>query len=148
MNFLRLSWWCTPLISYNWVRARDLATRGKYRKALRKLSSIRRMRGPNIRPLGQWTTEYYLTEGHCHYRLDQKNKARASLEAALAALKKADIYDLREQDYIRAYIQTTHPELELINIDSIDINGIDLDNIEPDLRNYYPLTAHPEWDRD
>ncbi len=104
------------------------------------------MRGPNIRPLGQWTTEYYLSQGHCHYKLNQLDNAKESFEAALKALKKADIYTLMEQAYIRAYIISDNTDLEFSIAEPIDYEEIDLDNIEPDLRNYYPLTAHPNWD--
>jgi hypothetical protein len=146
MNYLRLSWWLTPLISFFWVRARDLSVRSKFKKTLSCLKWIKRMRGPDIRPLGQWTAEYYITQGHAQYELGQLEAARESLEKAFYELKKAKIYSRMEKSYLALYILTTHPELNLAGPQAMEINEINLDKIEPDLRNYFPLKAHPEWD--
>ncbi|MCI0654441.1 MAG: hypothetical protein L0Y38_06100 [Methylococcaceae bacterium] len=146
MNFLRLSWWLTPVISFYWVRARDLSVRSKFDKTLSCLKWIRRMRGADIRPLGQWTTEYYITQGHAQYELGQMDAARQSFTGAFRELKKADIYTRMEKSYLALYMLTTHPSLNLESQDTTDIQEINLDKIEPDLRNYYPLRAHPEWE--
>lgn len=106
------------------------------------------MRGPNIRPLGQWTTEYYMTQGHAHYELDQMDAARKSFANAFRELKKANIYPSREQSYLVLYMLTVHPLLNLKSPKPVEMSEIDLDKIEPDLRNYYPLTTHPDWDRE
>jgi hypothetical protein len=147
MNLLRLSWWLTPLISFFWVRARDQSVRSKFKKTLSCLKWIRRMRGSKIRPLGQWTTEYYLLQGHAHYELEQKEEAMESFSNGFRELRKIDIYTGMEENYLVLYVLTTHPELELGRQEPVDIKGIDLDRIDPNLRNYYPLKAHPEWDR-
>ncbi len=146
VNYPRLSWWLTPLISFFWVQARDLSVRSKFKKTLSRLKWIKRMRGPDIRPLGQWTTEFYITQGHAHYELRQLEAARESFENAFYALKKADIYSRMEKSYLALYILTAHPELNLAGPQTMEINEINLDKIEPDLRNYYPLKTHPEWD--
>jgi hypothetical protein len=146
MNYLRLSWWLTPIISFYWVRARDLSVRSKFKKSLSCLRWIKRMRGPDIRPLGQWTTEYYITQGHAQYELGQIPAARDSFAAAFRELKKADIYTNMEKSYLTFYIVTAHPNLNLEHQAPMTIEEINLDKIEPDLRNYYPLKAHPNWD--
>lgn len=142
----RLSWWLTPLISFNWVRARDLAIRGKYKKTLSRLKWIKRMRGPDIRPLGQWSAEFYTTQGHAQYELGQSDEARKSFESAFRELRKVDIYSRMEKSYLVWYILSAHPELDLEAPESMKLEEIDLDKIEPDLRNFYRLKAHPEWD--
>lgn len=147
MNILRLSWWLTPMISFLWVRARDQAVRSKFKKTLSCLKWIRRMRGSNIRPLGQWTTEYYLLQGHAQYELEQKEDARESFANGFRELRKIDIYTSMEENYLVLYVLTTHPKLALDRQEPVDIKEIDLDRIDSDLRNYYPLKAHPEWDR-
>lgn len=148
MNLLRLSWWLTPLISYYWVRARDVGVRSKYKKTLSYLKWIKRMRGPDIRPLGQWTTEYYITQGHAYYELSQMDEAEKSFKNAFRELKKVDIYSRREQSYLVLYMLTIHPALNLESPKPVEMSEINLDKIEPDLRNYYPLTTHPDWDRE
>lgn len=105
------------------------------------------MRGSNIRPLGQWTTEYYLLQGHAHYELEQREEAQESFSNGFRELRKIDIYTSMEKNYLVLYVLTTHPELKLDLQDPGDIKEVDLDRIDPDLRNYYPLKAHPEWDR-
>ncbi len=104
------------------------------------------MRGSDIRPLGQWSTEYYITQGHAQYELGQLDDARESFKEALRELKKADIYTRMEKTYLVLYLRTTHPELNLGSSEPMDINEINLDKIEADLRNYYPLKAHPNWE--
>lgn len=146
MNSLRLSWWLTPLISFYWVRARDLSLRSRFEKTLACLKWIRRMRGPDIRPLGQWTTEYYITQGHAQYELGQMDAARKSFRDAFSELKKSENYTGMEKSYLTLYMLTAHPALNLEGPRTMDIKEIDLDKIEADLRNYYPLKTHPEWD--
>ncbi|MGH8557629.1 MAG: hypothetical protein ACRESZ_09250 [Methylococcales bacterium] len=146
MNYLRLSWWLTPVISFYWVRARDLSVRSKFKKTLSCLKWIKRMRGPDIRPLGQWSTEYYITQGHAQYELGQLDAALESFRAAFRDLKKANIYSRMEKSYLVLYMLTTHPALTLESSETMEINEINLDKIEADLRNYYPLKAHPNWE--
>ncbi|MGH8548795.1 MAG: hypothetical protein ACRERU_09390 [Methylococcales bacterium] len=146
MHYLRLSWWLTPVISFYWVRARDLSVRSKFKKTLSCLKWIRRMRGPEISPLAQWTTEFYITQGHAQHELGQTDAARESFTSAFRELKKANIYSRMEKSYLAWYMLTTHPSLNLKSHDTMDIEEINLDKIEPDLRNYYPLKAHPEWE--
>ena len=141
-----MSWWLTPLISFYWVRARDHARNGKYKKTLSRLNWIKRMRGPDIRPLGQWTSEFYTTQGHAQYELGQHDEARKSFQNAFRELRKLDIYSRMEKSYLVRYILSTHPDVDLEAPESMKIEEIDLDKIDPDLRNYYPLKAHPEWD--
>ncbi|MGR9108547.1 MAG: tetratricopeptide repeat protein [Gammaproteobacteria bacterium] len=146
MNFRRLSWWLTPLISYYWVRARDMSLRDKPKKVLTCLKRIRAMRGKDIRPLGQWTAEYYITRGHAQYELGRLDEARESFREAFFELKKTDIYTRMEQSYLAWYVLSAHPDLNLEYPNKMDLAEINLDKIEPDLRNYYRLKAHPEWD--
>lgn len=146
MNYLRLSWWLTPLIGFYWVRARDHGVRSKFKKTLSCLKWIKRMRGPDISVLGQWTTEFYITQGHAQVELSQLDAARESFKEAFRALKKADIYTRMEKSYLVLYMLTTHPALNLESPETGEINEINLDKIDPDLRNYYPLKAHPEWE--
>ncbi|MGH8556394.1 MAG: hypothetical protein ACRESZ_02805 [Methylococcales bacterium] len=145
-NYLRLSWWLTPLIGFYWVQARDLSVRSKFKKTLSCLKWIKRMRGSDIRPLGQWTAEYYITQGHAQYELGRLDAARESFQQAFPELNKAKIYTRMEKSYLLLYIQTSHPDLKLAISETMNIVDIDLDKIEPDLRNYYPLKAHPNWD--
>ena len=104
------------------------------------------MRGPDIRPLGQWSTEYYITQGHAHYEMGQLDSARESFKNALREMKKVEIYTRMEKDYLLSYIRTTHPDLVQKIPETMDLADINLDKIDPDLRNYYRLTAHPDWD--
>ena len=145
MNIFSLSWWMTPVISFNWVRARDLAVVSKYEECLTKLAFIQRLRGPDIRPMGQWTTEYYILQGHAFYCLGRKDRASYSFEKAFREMKKSNEYVEDEINYFSAYIISCHDDLDIENKIDIELEQIDLDTIEPELKMYYPLKIHPDW---
>ena len=75
MRIFRLSWWLKPFIGFYWVRARDLITLSKYQQSLAKLDRIKMIRGPDIRPMGQWSAEFHILRGHCFYCTDQLDQA-------------------------------------------------------------------------
>lgn len=145
MKIFRLSWWLTPLIGYKWVRARDLAVLYKYKDCLSNLASIKRMRGPDIRPMGQWTTEYYIFQGHCYYALGEKNKAIESFNLAFQEMAQPNKYSPEEKDYLSVYITAHHDCPELVRDKPVDLEKIDLDYVNSELKLYFPLQAHPMW---
>ena len=145
MKYFRLSWWCTPIISFFWVRARDLSIQAKYQACLSKLARIKWMRGPDISPMGQWSAEYYILEGHSYYGLEQNNKAQTSLNQAVKILQGRTIYSDWEKDYLLAFIETAHPGLDFPADVKIDMNHIDLEYITNDMKNSFPLANHPNW---
>ncbi len=145
MNFLRFSWWCTPLISFSWVRARDLSGQSKHKACLKKLSRIKWMRGPDISPMGQWTAEFHILEGHSYYQLGQTDKAQERLQHAAKILHKESNYTDWEKNYLRAYISECHPKLELGVDTPIDLENVDLDYVTNDMKNCFPLLTHPDW---
>ncbi len=145
MNILKLSWWCTPLIGFYWVRARDLSGQSKHKACLKKLSRIRWMRGPDISPMGQWTAEYHLLEGHSHYELSQTDKALDCLQLAAKVLQQESQYSDWEKNYLRAYIVECHPKLKLESDIDIDMGQVDLDYVTNDMKNCFPVPTHPDW---
>ena len=146
MNIFRLSWWLTPVISFNWVRARDLGVVSKHEECLTKLAFIQRLRGPDIRPMGQWTTEYYILQGHAFYSLGRKDRATTSFARAFQEMDKPNDYIEDDMNYLSAFIISCHEDLELENKNNIEIEQIDLDMIQSELKMYYPLKSHPDWE--
>lgn len=147
LNILRLSWWLTPIISFNWVRARDFLVLSKYQETLSKLALIKRLRGPNISPMGQWTTEYYVLQGHAYYSLGQKDKAMESFETAFREMDNPNDYSSEDKKYLSAFMISCHQDLDFGMEHTVEIEQIDLDDIVGDLKLYFPLKSHPDWDK-
>ena len=145
MSIFRLSWWLKPFIGFYWVRARDLITLSKYKQSLAKLDRIKMIRGPDIRPMGQWSAEFHILRGHCYYGMDQLEQAAACFEEAFDALLYDHNYEREECDYLRAYIITAHDQLDFSDQKSIKWERIELEYIDRDLKLYYPLMSHPDW---
>ena len=146
MNIFRLSWWFTPIITFNWVRARDLTVVSKHEACLSKLELIKRLRGPDIRPMGQWTTEYYILEGHAYYSLGRKDKATGSFEKAFREMNKPNDYTEDDKNYLSSFINSCHDDLDVGNKNNVEIEQIDLDMIQSELKLYFPLKSHPDWE--
>jgi len=145
MNFLRLSWWCTPIIGFFWVRARDLSGQSKHKACLSKLVWIKRMRGPDISPMGQWTAEYHILEGRSYFGLGQKDKALDRFELALQALRDEVDYSEWEKNYLSAFITSCHSDLDFPADAKLDMDQVDLDYVTNDMKNCFPLKGHPDW---
>jgi len=96
--------------------------------------------------MGQWTTEYYILQGHAFYSLNRKDRATDSFKKAFRELNKPNEYFEDDKNYLLAFIYSCHDDLELENKDGIDIEQIDLDIIQSELKMYFPLKSHPKWE--
>lgn len=134
------------MVGFNWVRARDLVVQKKYQKALTRLDRIRFIRGKRIRPMGQWTAEYYILQGHAFYSLGDKERAADCIKHGLHEMAKEPHYTDFDREYLTAYAASAHADLDLGIENEVDIEQVDLDPVQPEIKIYFPLTSHPAWD--
>jgi hypothetical protein len=146
MRFLQRSWWTAPLVSFNWIRALDLASESKYKAALKRLTLIEKLRGPNLSPMGGISAEYYLLKGHMLYCFDDDAASSDNFSAGIDELDRSDDYSAEEKKYLLAYASSCHPRLNLPIAPVGEIETIDLGSVRIGLKMIFPLETHPRWD--